>query len=147
MNSKFLGFDHIDTRVRSLKAVEQFYDKLMPELGLPHKRYSHVDGKGDWYEPTDQRPYNTVEYFEEPTAGHASLFIGFIEDPSMTPTLTRIAFRTASRGDLTRWSDFLRSIGALNIEGSISDDYPALFFEDPNGTKLEICARKPGGLT
>ena len=61
----FLGFDHIDTRVRSLAAVEGFYDRLMPKLGLTRKRLAHVDARGDWHDVSEERPYNTVEYAEE----------------------------------------------------------------------------------
>jgi catechol 2,3-dioxygenase-like lactoylglutathione lyase family enzyme len=144
MSSQFLGFDHIDTRVRCLAAVEPFYDLLMPKLGLPNKRKAHVDRKGDWHDPSDERPYNTVEYYEERVEGRAVGFIGFVEDQDMAPTLTRIAFRIATPGELGRWLEFLKSIGAVNIEESASENYPALFFEDPAGTKLEICSRLPG---
>ena len=40
---EFYGFDHVDCRVRSLEAVETFYDDLMPEIGLTEKRYAFVD--------------------------------------------------------------------------------------------------------
>ena len=130
--------------MKSLKAVEAFYDQLMPELGLPRKRLSHVDQLGEWHSPSDERPYNTVEYFEEANAREVANFIGFVEDTKMVPTLTRIAFRVQAPLDARHWQSFLGSIGAANIEPSASDDYPAIFFEDPSGTKLEICARKPG---
>jgi hypothetical protein len=44
----FLGFDHIDTRVTSVAAVEPFYDQLMPMLGLSRKHYAFVDPQGEW---------------------------------------------------------------------------------------------------
>jgi catechol 2,3-dioxygenase-like lactoylglutathione lyase family enzyme len=141
--SQFQGFDHIDTRVRSLKVVEAFYDRLMPELGLPNKRRAHVDERGDWGDPSDEKPYNTVEYYEPEISGMVGCFIGFIEDKKMTPTSTRIAFRTASREELDRWHAFLTTIGAVKIEWSASEQYPAIFFEDAAGTKLEIVARRP----
>jgi catechol 2,3-dioxygenase-like lactoylglutathione lyase family enzyme len=141
---KFLGFDHVDTRVRSLAAVEAFYDKLMPELGLPRKRHSFVDGNGDWLEVKPDGTYNVAEYFEAPEPGQSARFIGFIEDPSMQPTLTRIAFRVASVAELDRWVKLLERLGARNIEPSSSyEEYPAVFFEDPAGTKLEVAAPKP----
>jgi catechol 2,3-dioxygenase-like lactoylglutathione lyase family enzyme len=144
MEETFLGIDHIDTRVRSIKAVEPFYDELMAALGLPRKRYSYVDAAGDWHEASSERPYNTVEYYESSAEGVVSHFVGFIEDAGMQPTLTRIAFRVASPLDTEFWMSLLRRIGAKRIEPSASDDYPAIFFEDPGGTKLEVCARKPG---
>lgn len=141
--TSFLGFDHIDTRVRSIKAVEPFYDKLMPALGLPEKSYAHVDSQGEWDEPAADKPYNAVEYHESPKPGVVRHFIGFIEDPTMTPVLTRIAFRAQAPAELERWLVFLSSIGALCVERSASEKYPAIFFEDPVGTKLELVARAP----
>lgn len=143
MEETFLGFDHVDTRVPSIKAVEPFYDQLMPALGLSRKHYSHVDARGEWHEPSSERAYNTVEYFEPNVEGAVASFIGFIEDAGTEPTLTRIAFRVPSPLDAEFWTSLLRRIGAVRIEPSESDDYPAIFFEDPSGTKLEVCARKP----
>ena len=80
--AKFLGFDHIDTRVRSLAAVEPFYDRLMRELGLPTKKHSFVDAIGDWHELKPGQIHNVAEYFEEPPVDRAAFFIGFIEDPA-----------------------------------------------------------------
>lgn len=142
MAAKFLGFDHVDTRVRSVRAVEAFYDRLMPELGLPEKRFAYVDERGDWHDPSDAKPYNTVEYHEPAKAGKVGCFIGFVEDAQMIPSSTRIAFRVSS-STLDRWHSLLGSIGAANIEWSASAEYPALFFEDPAGTKLELVARRP----
>ncbi|MGZ3548791.1 MAG: VOC family protein [Vulcanimicrobiaceae bacterium] len=127
--------------MRSIHAVEPFYDRLMPELGLPHKRYAFVDARGDWHEPQPDGTYNTVEYYETPQAGRAEFFIGFIEDPTHVPPDTRIAFRV-SLERLHAIGEFLEPIGGRHIEPSEDmQEYPAIFFEDPAGTKLEICAR------
>jgi len=143
MATRFAGFDHIDTRVRSLKAVEAFYDRLMPELGLSEKSYSYVDDGGEWNDSDANSNYNTVEYHEPALPGQAVRFIGFIEDPAMKATDTRIAFQIPDPAQLTRWQELLQAIGAVNIEPSATPTYPALFFEDPAGTKLELCARSP----
>jgi hypothetical protein len=141
----FLGFDHVDTRVRSLVAVEAFYDKLMPEIGLPDKQCHKVDASGAWSRAKPGEPYNTVEYHEQSSDGRPAHFIGFIEDPAMKPVSTRIAFRVASVSELDRWVALLGRIGARNVEPPASyEDWPAVFFEDPAGTKLEIVAREPG---
>jgi hypothetical protein len=138
----FLGFDHIDTRVRSVKSVEPFYDRLLPALGLTEKNYAFVDQQGDWHEAEAGR-YNAVEYHEPAQPGRAAFFIGFIEDAAMQPVGTRIAFRVAA-SELGHWHEDLRGMQARNIELSAEpDDYPAIFFEDPAGTKLELVARKP----
>ena len=137
----FHGFDHVDTRVRSLADVEAFYDALMPELGLPCKTFAHVDAKGDWHPPEDGKPYNAVEYHTARVPGAVDYFIGFIEDGAMSPTKTRIAIRV-EHGTLAHWLERLHALGAHCVELSADmEDYPAIFFEDAAGTKLEICAR------
>ena len=144
MANGFLGFDHIDLRVSSLAAVEAFYDALLPELGLTRKSFAHVDASGEWHAPSDEKPYNAAEYYEERTIGAAAFFIGVIEDPATRPTATRVAFRVASRAELDTWQRELASIGAVRVEPSADmETYPALFFEDPAGTRLELCARRP----
>jgi catechol 2,3-dioxygenase-like lactoylglutathione lyase family enzyme len=139
----FFGIDHIDTRVTNVAAVEAFYDELLPALGLPRKRYAYVDAAGDWHIPAAGEPYNAIEYYEDEAAGRIPRFIGFIEDKAMAPVRTRIAFRAASPDALQQLAPLLEKIGAQNIELSADmENYPALFFEDPAGTKLELCARR-----
>lgn len=139
----FEGFDHIDCRVRSLAAVESFYDALMPELGLPQKRFSYVDEAGDWHDISSDRHYNTVEYFERSQPGGTPFFFGVIEQPGHDPGLTRIAFRV-ERARMLELEGRLAAMGARNVERSEDlEAYPAVFFEDPAGTKLELVARRP----
>jgi catechol 2,3-dioxygenase-like lactoylglutathione lyase family enzyme len=138
----FQGYDHVDCRVRSLSEAIAFYDALMPELGLPEKRYSYVDQNEAWTETTADRPHNVVEYFEPAQPGKAACFLGVIERADHKPTFTRIAFKV-SRSRLSEFESILKRIGAANVE--LSEDmeaYPAIFFEDPSGNKLEVVARK-----
>jgi len=139
----FQGIDHIDTRVWSISVVELFYDRLLPKLGLTRKRHAYVDDDGNWHDATNGRRYNAVEYYEDAVPGRVACFIGFIEDGAMQPVSTRIAFRVGSPAEIEKWLSYLPSIGAINIEPSDSSDYPAIFFEDPCGTKLELVARHP----
>ena len=76
---EFLGFDHIDCRVRSLAAVEAFYDDLMPDIGLTEKRYAYVDAEGEWHKEFDN--YNAVEYYEPEHPTKPRRFMGLIESP------------------------------------------------------------------
>ena len=139
---RFLGIDHVDARVPSLAAVEPFYDRLMPALGLPRKKHSHVDAAGDWHDADHAHPANVAEYYEDPPVDGAARFVGIIEDVSMAVVRTRLAFRVASRDEVEAWEARLRDLAARGIERSEQMDvYPAIFFEDPLGTKLEICAR------
>jgi catechol 2,3-dioxygenase-like lactoylglutathione lyase family enzyme len=138
----FLGVDHLDIRVTSLAAAEEFYDAFLSGLGLVKKTYSFVDSQGIWTSAADRRLANVAEYFEETAGPGAPRFIGIIEDPAGRPSATRIAFRVGGCADLERWATRLVQLGARSIEWS--DDleaYPALFFEDPCGTRLELCAR------
>ena len=140
---KILGLDHADIRVPSLAKVEEFYDALLPALGLSRKSESHVGSDGEWYDVDAARPRNTVEYHTPIVAGSPGWFVGFIEDPQMTPTATRIAFTLDAQENLPAIEPLVRSAGGRIIEWSSDAGYPALFFEDPTGTRLEICARRP----
>ena len=139
-----MGFDHIDARVPSLAAVEAFYDNLLPALGLSRTRYAHVDPRGDWHGVDASHPANAKEYYEIVEPGGLSSFVGIIEYPAMQPIPTRIAFRVATRSELEAWHPRLVEWGAKKIEWSSEmETYPALFFEDPVGSRLELCCRKP----
>ena len=75
-------------------------------------------------------------------------FFGFTRDPKHKPNGTRIAFWAASRKEVDRVAKVARRAGAKNIEGPEpyspdEPDYYAVFFEDPEGNKLEICYRTP----
>jgi hypothetical protein len=141
--SSFEGFDHIDCRVVSVAAVEPFYDALMPHLGLPNKRFAYVDADGEWHEVSAEHPYNVVEYYEHARPGHIPFFIGFIERVDHRPGLTRIAFRV-ERSRMAELQTKLPAMGARDVEPSPDQEaYPAIFFEDPAGTKLELIARAP----
>jgi catechol 2,3-dioxygenase-like lactoylglutathione lyase family enzyme len=71
---------------------------------------------------------------------------GFTEEPNHQPNGTRIAFWAHSRELVDRVGAAIRAAGAKNIEGpgacpEYSGDYYAVFFEDPNGNKLEVVHR------
>jgi catechol 2,3-dioxygenase-like lactoylglutathione lyase family enzyme len=138
---EFLGFDHLDVRVSSLPLVEEFYDRLMPLLGFTRKRTAFVDASGEWFDAASDGTYNAAEYYTPRRPGAISSFIAFIERADHAPPLTRIALRVE---DASEWLPALREIGARNIE--LSEEmtvYPAVFFEDPAGTKLELVSRSP----
>lgn len=141
---QFEGFDHIDMRVPSLALTRRFYDNLMTALGLSVQRLAHVDAAGDWHDVGETTPCNVVEYCSVPAAGTTSFFLGVIEDRGMKPTSTRVAFRLSSLQRLEELTNSLAGMGALSVERSADwEQYPAVFFEDPCGTKLELCCRKP----
>ena len=137
----FGGFDHIDLRVPVLGVVERFYDVFFTRLGLTRKSYSWVEfGGSSWNDATPER-YNAVEYYEENVSGRPAHFIGIIEEGTAQPARGRIAFAVDAQ-TLEEWHGVLLELGAREIERSDDDSYPALFFTDPVGTRLEICARR-----
>lgn len=138
MSVEFLGFDHIDCRVRSLAAVESFYDDFMPALGLTEKRYAYVDPEGEWH--TEFETYNAVEYYEAEHPTKPRRFFGLIENPLHRNNDTRIAFRVP-REHFAKLIALLNRFGAESVEPSDGYSYPAVFFEDPAGTKLELAGR------
>ncbi len=139
---RLLRLDHADIRVPSLAAVEGFYDAILPPLGLSRKAESHVGPDGEWYPVEPSRPRNAVEYCTPVEPGEIGWFVGFIEDAGMTPTRTRIAFAFDLESDLAQVEQLVRAAGGRAVEWSSDEHYPALFFEDPIGTRLEICARR-----
>jgi catechol 2,3-dioxygenase-like lactoylglutathione lyase family enzyme len=140
---KLRGLDHADIRVPSIAAIEAFYDAVLPALGLSRKTESHVDSEGEWWPVDPARPRNVIEYHTPIEAGAPGWFVGFIEDPGMIATATRIAFAADGEAGLQALETLVRGAGGRVVEWSSDENYPALFFEDPGGTRLEICARRP----
>jgi catechol 2,3-dioxygenase-like lactoylglutathione lyase family enzyme len=139
---KLLSLHHADIRVPSIAAVEPFYDALLPALGLSRKTESHVGPDGEWYDVGERRARNAIEYNTPVVPGAPGWFVGFIEDAPMLPTATRFAFALDREADLPAVEALVRAAGGRVIEWSIEAHYPALFFEDPVGTRLEICFRR-----
>jgi catechol 2,3-dioxygenase-like lactoylglutathione lyase family enzyme len=135
------GIDHVDVRVRSLAQVEAFYDAVLPELGLTDKREAHVGSDGEWCGVDDAHPRNAMEYHTPREPGVLGWFVGFIEDGNAS-SATRVAFGLDSEAELAGVEPLVRNAGGRVVEWSSDAGYPALFFEDPIGTRLEVCARR-----
>ncbi len=137
----YLGIDHIDLRVPALGAVEGFYDALFRRLGLTAKKYSIVEtGGASWDDGTPDN-YNAVEWYEENVSDRPALFFGVIEEVGAQPAHGRIAF-AVTEDSLDEWERTLPDIGAREVDRNDQDWYPAIFFTDPVGTRLEVCARR-----
>jgi catechol 2,3-dioxygenase-like lactoylglutathione lyase family enzyme len=122
-------FDHIDLRVKNREAAQRFYAQVLPAIGFcvdkSGKRWGTFEPGGDM----------VVEFF------------GFTEDAEHRPNGNRIAFWAPSREVVDEVGEVLRKAGAKNIEGpelcvDYSPGYYAVFFEDPDGNKLEVCFRE-----
>ncbi len=140
---RLLKLDHADVRVASIAVIEPFYDAVLLPLGLSRKTHAHVAEDGEWHDVDVSHPPNAVEYHTPVEPGSAGWFIGFIEDSSNPASATRLAFALDSEADLAAVEPLIRAAGARIVEWSSDAGYPALFFEDPLGTRLEICARRP----
>ena len=122
--------DHIDLRVKDLRAAREFYGKILPPLGFTSDRSDET--WGTFYSAEGNKP---------------SEFFGFTADPDHRPNGTRIAFWADSRNEIDKMAEIVRRAGGRNLEGpevcpDYSPGYYALFFEDPEGNKLEICCRE-----
>jgi predicted lactoylglutathione lyase len=122
--------DHIDLRVKDMKVAKKFYAKLLPALGFVRDRSD--EQFATFYAVGRDRP---------------SEFFAFDEDRNHRPNETRIAFWAETRAEVDRLTEVVRAAGGKNLEGpeicaGYSPGYYALFFEDPDGNKLEICCRE-----
>ena len=129
MKSRF--YDHIDLRVKNLARATRFYKRVLPAIGFT--RYFAAAGWRMWQTRTKHpRPE----------------FFGFTHDAKHKPGATRIAFWADTRAEVDRVAAVVRKAGGKKIEGpeicvDYSPNYYAIFFEDPDGNKLEVCCRLP----
>lgn len=117
--------DHVDLRVRDRGAATRFYDPILTAIGAVK---------------SDGEVYTTWRIPARP--GDVSDNFGIIEDPQQVAGSVRIALRAPSREAVDAVASMLSSIGARNVEmddGIYGDDYYGVFFEDPDGNRLEVC--------
>jgi catechol 2,3-dioxygenase-like lactoylglutathione lyase family enzyme len=115
---------HIDLRVRDAAEALEFYERLLPALGLT--RRFHGDEWKVW--AAEEPPLPWTQYF------------GFTESAGHVPNENRIAFAVGSREDVDRAAAI---VGATPKEMPYGPGYYAIFFEDPSGNRLEVYHR-PG---
>ena len=128
MKTRF--FDHIDLRVRDRKKADEFYRQVLPAIGF-------TCDTGD----------AELSCFTVPGEGKREFFC-FNEDPRHTPGETRISFWAETQEEVDRVAAVVKSAGGRVLEGpemcvEYTPNYYAVFFEDPDGNKLEICCRTP----
>ncbi len=122
-------FDHVDLRVRNRANAQRFYAAILPVIGF------RVDKSGERWGVFEGEGEEAVEFF------------GFTEDAGHRPNGNRIAFWASTREAVDKVGEIARNAGAKNIEGpelcvEYSPGYYAVFFEDPDGNKLEVCFRE-----
>jgi catechol 2,3-dioxygenase-like lactoylglutathione lyase family enzyme len=121
-------FDHIDLRVKNRENAQRFYSQILPAIGF------RLDKSGEKWG------------LFEAEGGIAVDFFGFTEEADHQPNGNRIAFWAESGEVVDRVAGVLGQAGAKNVEGpelcvEYSPGYYAVFFEDPDGNKLEVCHR------
>jgi catechol 2,3-dioxygenase-like lactoylglutathione lyase family enzyme len=132
VNNHFMSrrlFDHIDLRVKNRKAAQSFYAQILPAIGF------RVDKSGEQWGLFEADGEKAVDFF------------GFTEEADHRPNGNRIAFWAESREAVDKVADVVRKAGGKNLEGpelcvEYSPGYYAVFFEDPDGNKLEVCCRE-----
>ena len=122
-------FDHIDLRVKNRETAQRFYAQILPAIGF------RVDKSGARWGTFEAEGSVATEFF------------GFTEEKDHHPNGNRIAFWASSREAVNKAAEVVRQAGGKNIEGpelcvDYSPGYYAVFFEDPDGNKLEICFRE-----
>lgn len=122
-------FDHIDLRVTNRATAQKFYAQVLPAIGF------RIDKSGDEWGAFQAEGGKAVDFF------------GFTEEADHKPNGTRIAFWAGSREAVNKVAEVVRKAGGQNIEGpelcvDYSPGYYAVFFEDPDGNKLEVCFRE-----
>jgi len=118
-------YSHIDVRVSDRLAAMKFYDDLLGLLGL---KRGETKPKHEWI--SYSRHDGTEQWF------------AFTQTAKPTPGDNRIGFAAPSREVVDRVAELLPHIGARRIEGpeeAYGPDYYAVFFEDADGNKLEVC--------
>jgi catechol 2,3-dioxygenase-like lactoylglutathione lyase family enzyme len=119
---------HIDLRVRDRARATAFYDALFAPLGVSGEAGAEFTS----YSLNPAAPDAEQEWF------------GFTEDATMTPGSARISFAAESRQTVDAMAAAARAAGARAMEGPALETqygptYYAVFFEDPDGNKLEVC--------
>jgi len=122
-------FDHIDLRVKNREAAQRFYGRILPAIGF------RVDKSGAKWGLFEAEGKVAVDFF------------GFTEEAEHQPNGNRIAFWAPSREAVDKVAELVGPAGGKNIEGpelcvEYSPGYYAVFFEDPDGNKLEVCHRE-----
>lgn len=132
-------FDHIDLRVRKVTRARRFYDAFLPAVGFTHVR---AGGRGQADDQDEPWAFYGLE-----TPGEAKPpFIWLTEEPDHRGGANRIAFWAGSEAEVDRLAAVVRAAGAQVIEGpeycyEYTPGYYAVFFEDEDGNKWEVCFR------
>ena len=122
-------FDHLDLRVSSIAQAQKFYDVFLPALGF----------KNVW-------PCGAARCYSQAGDPKNSPFVELNELPGHRGNANRVAFWADTEEEVNRLGAIIREAGAKVVEGpeynaEYTPGYYAVFFEDDDGNKWEICCR------
>jgi glyoxylase I family protein len=124
-----IGIDHIYVAVTDLERSERFYDVVMEVLGFRKNSFVLADDRH-------------VQYFNR--------HFGYVLRPAKTlrpfecyaPGLHHFCFRVEAERDVREVARKLKGAGIDTSEAKsypdYAPDYVAVFFEDPDGLRLEV---------
>jgi catechol 2,3-dioxygenase-like lactoylglutathione lyase family enzyme len=121
-------FSHVDIRVRDRERAKEFYDAIFAPLGMSADVGAHF-----------------TTYTIDPSAPEARAeWFGFTQERDMVPGSARISLFADSRQLVDRVAGAARAAGARDLDGpavqtEYAPNYYAVFFDDPDGNKLEVC--------
>jgi len=128
-NIEVIGIDHIYLAVADLQRSEEFYDRIMPLLGF---RKNTFQNEGDRHVQYYNRHFGLVL-----RPGH-----GKARHDALAPGLHHCCFRVEDCAAVDRVAQRFAGLGigfsAPQFYPEYAPDYYAIFFNDPDGIRLEI---------
>ncbi len=130
-------FDHVDLRVSDVARARRLYDQFLPAVG-----FTKVGGS----EPGAAEAWGSYTAEGRDDGHPRQPFIWLNELPGHRGGANRIAFWADSKEEVDRIGDIVRRAGAQVVEGpELCEDYSpryyAVFFEDDDANKWEVCCR------
>jgi glyoxylase I family protein len=129
-SAELIGIDHVYLTVSDFARSRRFYDRLMKALGFK-KGTAAIGGELHCHY------YNRSFQVSIRPARHRA-----IKHDSYAPGLHHLSLRVANQADVDQIARKLRAM-RINVEGprlwpEYSPDYYAVFFNDPDGIRLEV---------
>ena len=136
MSLEVLGLDHLYLSVSDFERSERFYDPVMKALGF-YKGDRQIGGE------CHAHYFNrSLQYTIRPARSRGS------HDAYAPGAVHHVCFQVPDRAAVDEAEAKLRTlrveVSAAAEYPEYNDDYYAIFFSDPDGTRLEIVARSRG---
>jgi len=126
---EIIGFDHIYIAVSDMAQAERFYDGVFLNLGFRRNQFA-IGG-----DPHIQYYNRHFGYVIRPARVERS-------HDSYAPGLHHLCLRTDTAEDVHACANALRAAGVQVSDPKLfpeyAEDYVAIFFNDPDGMRLEI---------